>query len=136
MIPHRIIRPDGWPRPSGYSDAIVANAGRLIAVAGQIGWNPTTHEFESDDFVAQSAQALRNVVAVLAAAGAAPSRIIRLTWYVTDRNAYLESREALGDWYQAIIGPHYPAQSMVVVAALIEPRALVEIEATAIIPSG
>lgn len=129
----KIIRPDGWPRPSGYSDALLAPGGRTIWVSGQIGWDPVTGEFASDAFIEQSAQALRNVVAVLAAAGAAPSRIVRLTWYVTNRAEYIMSRAEIGQHYRAIVGPHYPAMSVVVVAGLIEERAKVEIEATALV---
>jgi enamine deaminase RidA (YjgF/YER057c/UK114 family) len=128
------ILPDGWPRPSGYANAVVAS-GRIVSVAGQVGWNPVTAQFESDDLVAQVAQALRNVVSVLHAAGAQPRNVVRLTWYVTDRAAYQDATKAIGRAYQQVFGPHYPAMTLVVVAGLLEPRAKVEIEATAVIPA-
>jgi len=126
------LHPEGWPAPKGYSDGIVAS-GRLVFVAGQVGWNPGTGEFESDDFAAQAAQALSNVAAVLRSAGADPAQLVRLTWYVTDRDAYLAARPAIGAAYRRIIGTHYPTMSLVMVAGLLEPRALVEIEATAVL---
>ena len=128
------IRPDGWPRPAGYADGVVAE-GRILAISGQIGWDPTTGAFGSDDFAEQTAQALRNVVAVLRAGGAEPAHLVRLTWFVTDRAAYVAARRAIGTAYRAILGAHYPAMSVVVVAGLLEERALVEIEATAVVPS-
>lgn len=128
------LHPEGWAAPRGYSDGIVAS-GRLVFVAGQVGWNPGTGEFETDEFAAQTAQALSNVAAVLRSAGADPSQLVRLTWYVTDRDAYLAARTAIGAAYRRIIGTHYPTMSLVVVADLLEPRALVEIEATAVVPA-
>lgn len=130
-----ILHPAGWAAPKGYADGVAAT-GRLVLTAGQIGWNPATGAFETDDFAAQAAQALRNVVAVLAEAGAAPEHLVRLTWYVTDREAYLASARALGAAYREIVGRHYPAMAVVVVAGLLEPRALVEIEATAVVPTA
>jgi len=135
-LPHaalEIIKPEGWAAPRGYSDAIVAT-GRYVVLAGQIGWDPRTCTIESDDFVAQTAQALRNVVALLAAAGVEPRHLVRLTWYITDREMYVSSRKEIGSFYREIIGSHYPAMSVVVVAGLIEERALVEVEATAVVP--
>jgi enamine deaminase RidA (YjgF/YER057c/UK114 family) len=129
-----VVRPDGWPRPHGYADGVIAE-GRLLSISGQIGWDPATMQFASDDFAEQTAQALRNVVAVLRAGGAGPEHLVRLTWYVTDRAAYVAARRAIGAAYRAIIGAHYPAMSVVVVAGLLEPRALVEIEATAVVPA-
>ena len=126
------LHPEGWVAPRGYSDGIVAS-GRLVFVAGQVGWNPATGEFETDDFAAQTAQALSNVTAVLRSAGADPAQLVRLTWYVTDRDAYLAARAAIGAAYRRIIGTHYPTMTLVVVADLLEPRALVEIEATAVL---
>ena len=123
-------QPDGWARPLGYSNAVSA-AGRVVSVAGQIGWNPATSCFESLEFCGQVRQALQNVVTVLAAAGARPDQITRLTWYITDRELYVSQREAIGQIYREIVGRHFPAMSMVVVKGLIEPDALVEIEATA-----
>jgi len=128
----KILQPPGWARPKGYANGIAAR-GTLVFVGGQVGWN-AAQQFESDDFVAQAAQALRNVVAVLAAAGGRPEHIARMTWYVLDKREYLASQRALGAAYREIIGRHYPAMSAVEVAALMEDRARVEIEATAVIP--
>ncbi len=125
-------QPDGWARPVGYSNAVSAS-GRVVFIAGQVGWNAATSRFETHDLCGQIRQALSNVVTALAAAGARPDEITRLTWYVTDRDLYLSKREAIGDAYREIIGRHFPAMSMVVVNALIEPEALVEIEATAVV---
>ena len=130
---NQVLLPPGWPRPKGYANGVAAT-GRVIAVAGQVGWNPKTAQFESDDFVEQTAQALRNVVAVLQAAGALPRNVVRLTWYITDRASYATNAPAIGQTYRQIFGPHYPAMTLVVVAGLLEPRARVEIEATAVIP--
>ena len=125
--------PPGWPRPSGYANA-AAGRGRVIALAGQVGWNPRTAQIESDDFVFQVRQALRNVVDVLRAAQASPAEVVRLTWYITDRNVYLSRLAEIGQAYREVFGTHYPAMSLVVVAGLLEPRAKVEIEATAVVP--
>jgi enamine deaminase RidA (YjgF/YER057c/UK114 family) len=111
----------------------VSATGRLVFVAGQVGWNPATSRFETEDLCGQVRQALGNVVAALAAAGARPDQITRLTWYVTDRDLYLSQRKAIGEAYREIVGRHFPAMSMVVVKSLIEPGALVEIEATAVV---
>ena len=127
-----ILQPPDWPRPRGYVNGIAAQ-GTLISVAGQIGWN-AQGEFESDDLVAQVRQALANVVAVLAEAGGRPEHIVRLTWYVVDRDEYVASLRELGRAYRDVIGRHYPAMTAVEVSALVEPRAKVEIEATAIVP--
>jgi 2-aminobenzoate-CoA ligase len=127
-----VHEPEGWARPVGYADAISA-VGRMVFVSGQIGWDPVSGTFPSAGFVDQVGQALKNVVAALAAAGARPDQIVRLTWYVTDRDLYLSQRKQIGTRYRAIIGRHFPAMSVVVVAGLIEPQALVEIEATAVI---
>jgi enamine deaminase RidA (YjgF/YER057c/UK114 family) len=108
-------------------------AGRVLVTAGIIGWNPENQTIESDNFTSQTAQALRNVVAVLRAGGAEPRHLVRMTWYVTSRDEYLAAREGVGLAYREIIGKHYPTMAVVVVAALLEPRAKVEIEATAII---
>jgi enamine deaminase RidA (YjgF/YER057c/UK114 family) len=99
-----------------------------------VGWNPRSSEFESDDFVAQTAQALRNIVEVVRAAGGAPEHIVRLTWYILDKDEYMRSRKALGASYREILGAHFPAMTVVVVNGLIEPRAKLEIEGTAVIP--
>lgn len=126
------INPDGWPRPSGYSNGIVAE-GRYLAISGQIGWNERT-ELVGSEFLEQARQALRNVVAVLRAAGGAPEHLVRLTWYITDKNEYRQNLRALGESYREIVGAHYPAMSLVQVAALLEEGAKVEIEATAVLP--
>jgi enamine deaminase RidA (YjgF/YER057c/UK114 family) len=128
-----LIRPDGWPRGAGYADGVAAR-GRVVAVAGQIGWDPVTHAFASDDLGEQTARALENVVAVLRAAGAGPEHLVRLTWYVTDRAEYVAARRQIGAAYRAAVGGHYPAMSVVVVSGLLEERAKVEIEATAVVP--
>lgn len=129
-----ILHPDGWAPPRGYANGVAAE-GRMVFVSGQIGWNPATGAFETDDFAAQAAQALRNVARVLAEAGAAPGDVTRLTWYVTSRDEYVAAAKAIGAAYREIFGRHYPAMSVVVVAGLLEPRAKVEIEATAVIPA-
>lgn len=130
----KAVNPVGWPRPSGYSNTVVAK-GKIIAVAGQIGWDPITQKLVSDDFVQQSRQALANVLTALEAAGAQAENLIRLTWYVTDREAYLANKKQIGEAYREEIGNHYPAMSVVIVAGLVEEGTKVEIEATAVIPS-
>lgn len=128
-----ILQPDSWPRPKGYANGIAAT-GRLVFVGGQIGWNPQTGSFETDDFAAQAGQALENIRAVLAEAGGRPEHITRLTWFVTDRQAYLADPKALGAAYRSVMGLHFPVMSVVEVAGLVEDRARVEIEATAVLP--
>lgn len=128
------LHPEGWAAPRGYSDGILAS-GRMVFVSGQVGWNPTTGRFETDDFAEQTAQALANVVSVLRAAGADPAQLVRLTWYVTDREEYLDARAAIGTAYRRIIGTHYPTMTLVVVAGLLEEQARVELEATAVVPA-
>lgn len=129
----RLLQPEGWAPPRGYANGVEAR-GRMVFVGGQIGWDPATGEFASDDFTAQAAQAFRNIAAVLAAAGAGPEHLVRLTWYVTDRAAYLAAGRELGAAYREVFGRHFPAMAVVVVSALVEERAKVEIEATAVIP--
>ena len=126
------IHPTGWLRPNGYAHAMSAE-GRVIAIAGQVGWNPKNGAIDSDDFATQCAQALRNVVDALWAAGAGPEHLVRLTWFITSKAEYMSSRELLGVAYREIMGRNYPAMSVVVVAGLLEDRAKVEIEATAVI---
>jgi enamine deaminase RidA (YjgF/YER057c/UK114 family) len=128
-----VIHPDGWLAPRGYSNGISAR-GRIISIAGQIGWDPATCIIESPDFAQQTVQALRNIVAILARADARPEHLVRMTWYVTDRQAYIDARVAIGDAYREIIGRHFPAMSVVIVSGLVEVDALVEIEATAVVP--
>jgi enamine deaminase RidA (YjgF/YER057c/UK114 family) len=132
-LPEPVVVPD-WSRPHGYSDGMIAS-GRVLVTAGMIGWNPRTQGIESDNFASQTAQALRNVVAVLEAAGAEPRHIVRMTWYVTSRDEYLAARGGIGAAFREIIGKHYPAMAVVVVAGLLEPRAKVEIEAMAVLPA-
>ena len=126
----RTLQPPDWAPARGYANGVVAR-GELIFVAGQIGWD-ARQRFDSDDFVAQAAQALRNVVAILREADAGPEHVVRLTWYVVDRSEYLACLPALGAAYRSVMGAHYPAMTAVEVRALIEPRARVEIEATAV----
>ncbi|MFN0099199.1 MAG: RidA family protein [Gemmatimonadaceae bacterium] len=128
---HRVLQPDGWLRPRGYANGISAT-GRTIFVAGQIGWD-ATQRVVPGGLVPQAAQALRNIMAVLAIDGAGAEHIVRLTWYVTDREAYLASNVALGEAYRAVMGRHFPAMSAVEVSALMEAEAVVEIEATAVV---
>jgi enamine deaminase RidA (YjgF/YER057c/UK114 family) len=128
-----ILQPEGWPRPSGYSNGVLAQ-GRQVFIAGQVGWNPRSGKFESANLVDQVAQALKNVLAVLAEAGGRPQHIVRMTWYLTSRAEYLEQLGKIGAAYREIMGRHFPAMTAVEVSALIEARAKVEIEATAVIP--
>ncbi|WP_159704887.1 RidA family protein [Massilia sp. 9I] len=127
-----ILQPAGWVRPKGYSNGIAAR-GKQIYVSGMIGWDAECR-FQTDDFVGQCRQALENVVAVLREGGAGPEHIVRMTWYVLDRREYLEAGAELGAAYRDVIGRHFPAMSAVQVAALMEERARVEIEVTAVIP--
>jgi enamine deaminase RidA (YjgF/YER057c/UK114 family) len=129
----QILLPEGWAKPSGYANGVAAS-GRMVFVAGQIGWNPQTCEIETDDFAAQTEIALRNVAAVLREAGAGPEHITRMTWYITDKPAYLAARRDIGRAWREVFGKHYPAMAAVVVSALIEDRAKIEIETTAVVP--
>ncbi|MDX1593869.1 MAG: RidA family protein [Gammaproteobacteria bacterium] len=131
---HEILQPPGWPRPKGYANGVAAR-GRQVYVAGQVGWN-TEERFESDDFVAQARQALANIVAVLAEAGAGPEHLVRMTWYVVDKAEYLDRPHELGAAYREVIGERYPAMSLVQVAGLVETGARLEIEATAVVPDA
>lgn len=128
----RLLQPAGWAPPKGYANGVEAS-GRLVLTAGQIGWDPATGEL-AGGFAAQAEQALRNVAAVLREAGAAPEHLARLTWYVTDRGAYLASTREVGRAYREVFGRHFPAMAVVVVAGLLEEGAMVEIEATAVVP--
>lgn len=129
---HEILHPRHWKPARGYANGVAAE-GRMVFTGGIIGWN-ADQEFETDDFVGQVAQALRSIVEVLAEAGARPEHLVRLTWYVTDKAEYLGNLKALGAAYKDIIGRHYPAMALVQVVALVEDRAKVEIEATAVVP--
>ena len=126
-----ILLPEGWPRPSGYSNGIAAE-GRMIFVSGQIGWNERG-EFDPS-FAGQVRQALLNTLAVLKAGGARPEHVVRMTWYITDRGAYLDAGKDIGAIWRDLFGRHYPAMAVVVVTALIERPARVEIETTAVLP--
>jgi len=131
-VSHRILQPSGWPRPRGYANGVSAR-GRQVHIAGQIGWNETG-TLAGNDLVSQARQALRNIVTILAEDGARPEHLVRLTWYVVDRQAYLDAAKPLGETYREVIGAHFPAMSAVEVSALMEPGAVVEIEATAVVP--
>jgi enamine deaminase RidA (YjgF/YER057c/UK114 family) len=127
---HRV---GGWPRPSGYSDAMSAT-GRIVAIAGQVGWNPVTRRVETGDFAGQVRLALANVREALAAASCAPADVIRVTWYVTSREEYLANLTPVGSAWREVFGKHYPAMTLVIVAELLEPGAKVEVEVTAVAP--
>jgi enamine deaminase RidA (YjgF/YER057c/UK114 family) len=128
------LEPEGWAKPRGYANG-TKSRGDLIFIAGQIGWN-ADQRFETDDFAAQVEQALRNVAAVCRAGGAEPAHITRMTWYITDKPAYLANLKQIGASWKAIMGRHFPAMAVVAVSALMEDRAKVEIEATAVIPDA
>ena len=128
---HKIIQPDGWKQPKGYSNGVLAT-GTTLHIAGQIGWNADC-VFEAFDFAGQMRQALMNVRDVVIAAGGQPSDLVRLTWYVTDKKEYLANQREIGRVYQEVLGKVFPAMAMVVVAALVEDDALIEIEGTAVL---
>lgn len=132
MSAPQVLQPPGWAQPRGYANGVAAS-GRMVFVAGQIGWNARC-EIDSDDFVAQTRQALGNIVAVLAQAGAQPRHIVRMTWYVTDKREYLSRAREVGAVFRELIGVYHAAMSAVQVSALMEDRAKVEIEATAVVP--
>lgn len=128
-----IIHPQGWPAAKGYSNGMAAE-GKVIFVGGQIGWTKD-QTFETDDFVEQAEQAMRNIVDILASAGAETTDLVRLTWFITDKKIYVAEQKRLGEAYRRVFGRHYPAMTLVQVVALLEDRVLVEIEATAVIPA-
>jgi enamine deaminase RidA (YjgF/YER057c/UK114 family) len=130
----QVLLPAGWPRPKGYSNGVVAS-GRQVFIAGMIGWD-AQGVFHSDDFATQTRQALQNIVDVLREAGGRPEHIVRMTWYVTDKREYLAAGREVGQAFREIIGAYNAAMTAVEVRALIEDRARVEIEATAVIPAG
>lgn len=131
------LLPEGWPQPRGYANGIVVPAGaRLIFTAGMVGWDKEERLVGGDDFVAQFAQALRNVVSVVREGGGEAEHIVRLTFYVTDKARYLASLEALGPAYREVMGRHFPCMALVEVSRLVEDGALVEVEGTAAIPGG
>jgi len=126
------LHPPGWATPKGYANGVAAR-GTLIFVGGQIGWN-SSQQFESDDFIAQTRQALANIHAVLACAGAGPEHMVRMTWYIVDREEYNARLRELGTVYREVMGKHFPAMTCVEVSALVEAQAKVEIEVTAVLP--
>ncbi|MGK5067153.1 RidA family protein [Janthinobacterium sp. RT4P48] len=128
----QVLQPAGWARPRGYANGVAAS-GRTVYVSGMIGWD-AQGEFHTDDFAGQVRQALLNIVAVLAEAGALPEHIVRMTWYVLDKKEYVAAYPQIGLAYKEIIGKHYPSMTAVQVAGLIEDRARVEIEVTAVLP--
>jgi len=128
----QVLLPSGWPRPRGYANGVAAK-GRLVFVAGMVGWDAQCR-FHSDDFAAQVRQALANVISVLAAGGARPEHIVRMTWYVTDKREYLAAGAEIGRAYRELIGSYSVAMTAVQVSALMEDRAKVEIEVTAVVP--
>jgi enamine deaminase RidA (YjgF/YER057c/UK114 family) len=128
----RILQPSDWLAPKGYSNGVVVT-GRQVFLAGQIGWD-ARQQFVGDLFSVQAGQALKNIVALLAEAGAGPEHLVRLTWFVTSRDEYVAQLREVGAAYREVIGRNFPPMSVVQVAALVEPRAKVEIEATAVIP--
>ncbi len=130
--PHELLHPRNWKRAKGYANGVAAE-GRMVFVAGQIGWN-ADQEFESLDFVAQVRQALENVVAVVREAGGSREHVTRLTWFITDKAEYLARLPEVGEAYRGVMGKHFPAMTMVEVSALIEDQARVEIEASAVVP--
>ena len=127
------LLPPGWPRPKGYSNGIAA-AGKFVFVAGEIGWNPLTEKFEAKDFVGQFRQSLKNIVAIMAEAGAKPEHMVRQTWYVTDKQEYLASLRGVGEAWREIMGRVFPCIACVEVKGLMENDAKVEIETTAVLP--
>jgi enamine deaminase RidA (YjgF/YER057c/UK114 family) len=126
------LHPDNWVASKGYTNGVAAE-GRQVFVAGQVGWNADA-EFESDDFVAQVEQALSNVMQILVKAGGKPSHLVRLNWYLTDKAEYVARQKEVGEVYRRVIGRHFPAMTLLIVAGLLEAGAKVEIEATAVIP--
>jgi enamine deaminase RidA (YjgF/YER057c/UK114 family) len=132
MTIHTILQPAGWAQPKGYANGVAAE-GKLVFVGGQIGWD-RQNRFETDDLVGQVRQTLQNVVDVLAEAGARPAHVVSMTWYLTDKKDYLGNLESIGRVYREVMGRHFPAMAVVQVTALVEDRAKVEIQATAVVP--
>ena len=129
---HTILQPEGWAKPIGYANGVAAR-GRMVFIGGQVGWTGQG-QFETDDFVGQVRQTLINIVAILAEAGAGPQHITSMTWYFTDKAEYLANLKGMGAAYREVIGRHYPAMAAMQVVALVEDRAKVEIQATAVVP--
>ncbi len=131
---HRVLHPKGWKSPVGYANGISTAAGRLVFIAGQVGWN-ADQKFQSDQLVPQFEQAIKNILSILAEAGGKPTHICRLTAFCIDKPAYLAGRRELGRIWKSLIGNHYPAMSMIFVADLLDTPAKIELEATAVIPA-
>lgn len=129
---HEFLQPRSWKQPKGFANGVVAE-GRMVFLAGQIGWN-AEQKFESEDFVVQARQALANILALVQEAGGKAEHVTRLTWFVVDKQEYLSRLSDLGEAYRAVMGRHFPAMTLVQVAALLEEKARVEIEATAVLP--
>jgi enamine deaminase RidA (YjgF/YER057c/UK114 family) len=129
---HTILQPEGWAKPVGYANGVAAR-GRMVFIGGQVGWTGQAR-FETDDFVGQVRQTLENIVVVLAEAGGRPEHITSMTWYFTDKAEYLANLKGIGEAYREVIGRHYPAMAAMQVLALVEDRAKVEIQATAVVP--
>lgn len=130
---HIVVHPEGWKPAKGYANGMLAE-GRTLYVGGQIGWNKD-QVFEAKDFIGQMEQALRNILDVVEAAGGKAEHLTRLTWYVTDKQTYLAHQKEVGAAYRRVLGYHFPAMTMVVVSALVEDEALIEIEGTAVLPN-
>jgi enamine deaminase RidA (YjgF/YER057c/UK114 family) len=130
----QILQPKNWPAPKGYANGIVAK-GNMVFLAGQVGWDEN-EKFPSSDFVEQARQAMRNIITVLAQAGGRPEHIVRMTWFITDKDAYMKSQKRLGAVYREVMGRHYPVMSLLVISALVENGAKLEIEATAVLPEA
>ena len=130
---HETVTPDGWAPAKGYANGVVAE-GKTIFLGGQIGWN-SQQEFETDDFIGQMTQTLENIKAILTAAGAGPEHLTRLTWFVADKGEYVANQREIGEAYRSVLGNNFPAMSLLVVADLLEDRAKIEIEATAVLPA-
>ena len=131
---HTLLQPRGWKAARGFANGVVAE-GRLVFLAGQIGWN-AEQKFESTDFVAQARQALMNIVTLVEEAGGTPAHITRLTWFITDKKEYMSRLRELGQAYRAVMGKNFPAMTLVQVVALVEDQAKVEIEASAVLPGS
>jgi enamine deaminase RidA (YjgF/YER057c/UK114 family) len=128
---NQVVHPEGWAPAKGYANGILARDGTLY-VAGQVGWN-AQQVFETDTFIGQMRQALRNILEIVETAGGKPQDVLRMTWFVTDENEYIENQRAVGEAYRDLFGKHFPAMSLVIVKGLIETGALLEIEATALV---
>ena len=134
-MPFDVLHPRGWKQPVGYANGISTAAGRLVFIAGQVGWN-ADQKFQSDQLVPQFEQAIKNILSILAEAGGKPTHICRLTAFCIDKPAYLAGRRELGRIWKSLMGNHYPAMSMIFVADLLDTPAKIELEATAVIPAG